>query len=100
MEVNQNEDGDLIYSSGDVLTYLGLSITESSTTYHTSPVFPNISEKQDLRENAALFAGRNQGNLWLKRQELTAKDIGTDESLESGRILYVFSAFQAAQMYK
>lgn len=28
MEVNQNEDGDLIYSSGDVLTYLGLSIAE------------------------------------------------------------------------
>lgn len=27
-EVNQNEDGDLIYSSGDVLTYLGLSIAE------------------------------------------------------------------------
>ena len=27
-EVNQNEDGDLIFSSGDVLTYLGLSIAE------------------------------------------------------------------------
>ena len=100
MEGNQNEDGDLIYSSGYVLSYLGLSINGHLPTYHTSPVFPEISEKRDLRENAALFAGRSQGNLWLNRQELTAKDIGTDESLESGRILYVFSAFQAAQMYK
>ncbi|MGN1031239.1 MAG: hypothetical protein ACI4PQ_06510 [Butyricicoccaceae bacterium] len=39
MEGNQNEDGHLIDSSGDVLTYLGLSIAESSTTHYTSPVF-------------------------------------------------------------
>lgn len=39
MEVNQNEDGDLIYSSGDVLTYLGLSINGYFPTYHISPVF-------------------------------------------------------------
>ena len=57
MEVNQNEDGDLIYSSGDVLTYLGLSINGYFPTYHTSPVFSEHFEKTGLVGKYSPFCG-------------------------------------------
>ena len=40
----------------------------------------------------------NLRNLWLNRQELTARDFGSAESAEIGGILYVFPNFSTARM--
>ena len=73
MEVNQNEDGDLIYSSGDVLTYLGLSINGYFPTYHISPVFSEHFGKTGLVGKCSPFCGAKPRESLMKTARADGK---------------------------